>query len=90
VRLRAKTRWGELLGEAETGRPKNVTSGNDSPAPTTDRVSEHRARKLAAVKRDFPEQYEAALVVSLAVRRPACAPGLGHRGCRCEADLYRA
>jgi phage N-6-adenine-methyltransferase len=50
VRLRAKRRWGELLGPAEDkgGRPaedETVTDSNGS----ADRVQQHRARKMAAV-----------------------------------------
>jgi phage N-6-adenine-methyltransferase len=53
VRLRAKRRWGELLGPAATPggdtRSDHVTDGNEEPASPAERVSEHRARKLAAV-----------------------------------------
>lgn len=59
VRLRAKRRWGELLGPAEPSRkPEVVTGRND---PPDERVQRHRARKLAKV----PEKvFEAALAES--------------------------
>lgn len=58
VRLRAKRRWGELLGPAESSRkPEVVTGRNDLPE---DRVAQHRARKLAAIPEDT---FKAALVV---------------------------
>lgn len=63
-RLRAKRRWGELLGPAEVGAPRgnrNAAENNVAPPDVeskTARDSRHRARKLAAI----PEQtFEAAL-----------------------------
>lgn len=57
VRLKAKRRWGELLGPAEVGRPKeNVTGGHVS--EDADRKQVERARKLAAIP---AEAFEAAL-----------------------------
>lgn len=47
VQLRAKRRYGELLGPAEVGRPKNVTASHVS--TDGDRKATERARKLAAV-----------------------------------------
>jgi phage N-6-adenine-methyltransferase len=69
VRLRAKRRWGELLGPADDkgGRPaegETVTASNGS----ADRVQQHRARRLAAV----PEQtFEAALTADDADKAPS-------------------
>lgn len=51
VRLRAKRRYGELLGPAQTGRPQgNVTARHVS--TNGDRKAVERARKLAAVPED--------------------------------------
>lgn len=55
ARLRARRRHGELLGPAETGRPKKVSARNDLPAAAEDRVQQHRARKLAAIPADVFE-----------------------------------
>lgn len=77
VRLKAKRRWGELLPPPETGRPKNVTASNDSPAPAADRVSEHRARKLAAVPENV---FVSALTGDDPDKAPSEASVLRHAG----------
>ena len=70
TQLRAKRRWGELLGPAEAGRPKNVSARNDSPTPTADRAATHRARSLADALRETPERSD---------RQIAGAVGVDHK-----------
>jgi hypothetical protein len=56
TQLRAERRWGELLGEAEIGRPAgNVTAGNVS--TERDRIARHRARQVSAVPEEVFEHY---------------------------------
>lgn len=71
VRLRAKRRWGELLGpaepKAESGRKggEAVSGGNSLSA---ERLQQHRARKLAAVPE---ETFIAALTADDADKAPS-------------------
>jgi hypothetical protein len=49
VRMRAKTRWGELLPPEEPGRRSDLLPTETGAEPTADRVAKTRARKLAAI-----------------------------------------
>lgn len=59
VEIKAERRWGELLGEAEPGRPSGgiVTDSNDLPRAPAERKAAHEARKLAAVPAELVEEY---------------------------------
>lgn len=61
--LRAKTRWGELLGptEAKAGPGRgHKTRDRSSQVSDADRKQAERARKLAAFKAKDPQGFEAA------------------------------
>jgi phage N-6-adenine-methyltransferase len=75
VRMRAKRRWGELLGPAEPGRPKNVTNGHVS--EDGDRKQVERARKLAAIPE---ETFAAAVEGDDPEKAPSEASVLRHAG----------
>lgn len=77
VRLRAKRRWGELLGPAEPAPPPpgGVTDGHAM--PDADRKQVERARKLAAIPR---ETFDAAVEGDDPEKAPSEASVLRHAG----------
>lgn len=60
VRVRAKTRWGELLPEPEQGKRTDLQPFSNG-KKSVDPVAESRARKLAAFKEKDPTGYESAV-----------------------------
>lgn len=54
VALEAQRRYGQILGAAKTGRPKNVSG---TYVPPAERVAKSQARKVAAVPQELFEEY---------------------------------